>query len=133
MPDDGYVKAVVGGSIAGSKINLTVDASAGEIQSTIAWTESPCDVHIHLACSSHKLVLAWTAWRGWATGVARHGGDRLSRKLSLHGDSTHSALPLSRALGACAGMDMQLVLLHVGPLPFQMWVAASDLARSARF
>ena len=67
MPDlnDGYVKDVVGGSIPGSNITLTVDASTGEIQSTVVWTEAPRDTHIHLACSSRR---------------ARHGGGRLSLK-----------------------------------------------------
>ena len=66
--NDGYVKDVVGGSIPGSKITLTVDDSTGENQSTVVWTEAPHDVHIHLARSSHKLGLARTAWRGWPTG-----------------------------------------------------------------
>ena len=67
MPDlnDGYVKDVVGGSIPGSNITLTVDASTGEIQSTVVWTEAPRDTHIHLACSSRR---------------ARHGGGRLGLK-----------------------------------------------------
>ena len=61
VPDlnDAYVAEVVGGSIA----TLTVDASTRDIQSTIVWSESPNEVHIHLAWSSHNRV-------------SRHGGGR---------------------------------------------------------
>ena len=68
MPDlnDAYVKDVVGGSIGGAKITLTVDADTGAIQSTVVWTEAPHDVHIHLACSAHRLGLALDALGGLA-------------------------------------------------------------------
>ncbi|CAE7575982.1 mtr [Symbiodinium sp. CCMP2592] len=78
--NDDYVKDVVGGSIPGSKITLTVDATTGQIQSTVVWTEAPHDVHIHLACSAHKLGLAVDTMAGLGDRVSRHGGGRLSLK-----------------------------------------------------
>ena len=73
-----------------------MDASTGEIQSIVVWTETPHEVHIHLAGSSHKLGLALDGMAGLGDRVARHGGRLILKAVGsaeLHGDSAGSALP----------------------------------------